>query len=314
MKLSIIIPVYNVELFIRRCLESIISQIDNSDEIILVNDGSTDSSGMICDEYANKKNIHVIHKSNGGLSDARNKGIDYASGDYLIFIDSDDYVSNDFISNIKSVLSKYQYDIVNFGYNIVDMDDVVKSTHHLCVSSSIHPEEALKEILLDRNINNFAWANAYKKNLFDNIRYPVGVLFEDKYTTYKLYNLASSVYHIANPLYYYLVRDGSICHPNNLDRKLKGALDNIEGLMQQYHFAKINLLQSCEISLSDRICSCCVSICRSLYKNGRYHEINKLRIILLKNFSGVDIGFELNLFLNHPSLYKILMLVYGWIK
>lgn len=310
MKLSIIIPVYNVEKFIRRCLDSVIPQLEDSDEVIIVDDGSTDSSGMICDNYSKRKNVRVIHKPNGGLSDARNKGIERASGDYLIFIDSDDYVSKDYIFQIKSVLSKHQYDIVNFGYSIVNMDDFVKSTHHLKSSAPVDSKQALTEILFDGNIKNFAWANAYKRRLFKDIRYPVGVLYEDKYTTYRLYNEASSVFHIASPLYYYVVRDGSICNSKNIDRKLKGAFDNIGGLIQQYRFAVENSLQSCVTSLSDRINSCSISLCRCLYKIRKYPEIQELRKMLLENFSNENLRFELNLFMNHSRAYDIIMWIY----
>lgn len=314
MKLSIIIPVYNVEQFICRCLDSIIPQIDDSDEIILIDDGSTDSSGSICDQYANSKNVHVIHKSNGGLSDARNKGIDFASGDYLIFIDSDDYVSEDFIYQIKSVLSTHQHDIINFGYNIVDTNGIVKSSHRLKSAGSIDSKQALVEVLLDRNINNFAWANVYKTSLFKDIRYPKGVLYEDKYTTYKLFSLASDVYHIASPLYYYVIREGSICNSKNISRKLKGAFDNIGGLIQQYNFAVEKSLQSCITGLSERTNACCVSLCRTLYKNKKYNEARKLRMLLSSNFNRLELKPELKLFISYPSAYNLIMHLYRWIR
>lgn len=310
MKLSIIIPVFNVEQYIRRCLDSIIPQIDNSDEIIVINDGSTDSSGTICDHYAKTNNVHVIHKSNGGLSDARNNGIDYASGDYLIFIDSDDYVSADYIYQIKSVLSQHKYDIVNFGYNIVDINDVIKTTHHLSTSCPINPAEALNEILFDNNINNFAWANVYRRSLFEKIRYPVGVLYEDKYTTYKLFSKASSFFHIASPLYNYVVREGSICNSNNIDRKLKGAFDNIGGLIQQYNFAYEKSLQTCVANLSNRINACSISLCRTLYKNKKNTELHKLKELLIENFTKDNLRLELKLFTKHPIIYNFIMEIY----
>ena len=185
---SIIIPVYNVEKYIERMLATIVKQTYKSLEIILVDDGSTDSCGKICDEWAKKDNrIVVIHKKNGGLSSARNVGINIARGEYLFFCDSDDYISKNCVEYLYNTICNNQADIVvgnyietsldNQGFNIYKVDEHVLSG-----------KQAIKEIYGKNNVQMVtAWGKIYKASLFDNIRYPVGLLHEDEGTTYKLY-------------------------------------------------------------------------------------------------------------------------------
>ncbi len=208
-KASIIIPVYNVEFQLRRCLDSVLYQKYENIEIILVNDGSTDNSLKICNEYCLKDSrIILINKLNGGLSSARNAGIERASGNIIFFIDSDDWVSDDFCSCTISAFLKHDVDIVIFGFNIVTGKHVRKFVAKK--SGLITKEDAINGLLVDKDIRNYAWNKAYKAELFKNIRYPEGKTFEDVATTFKVFDKASSFYIIDKPLYNYEIRVNGI--------------------------------------------------------------------------------------------------------
>ena len=147
--ISIIIPVYKVEKYLEKCIESVLKQTYTNLQIILVDDGSPDNCGKICDEYAKKDSrIEVIHKANGGLSDARNVGISKAKGRYIGFVDSDDYIKEDIRNKENGIREYSRLDI-------------------------------LKEVLLDKNIQSYAWNKLYEKELFDEIKYPIGKKYEE---------------------------------------------------------------------------------------------------------------------------------------
>lgn len=173
--ISVIIPVYNVEKYLNKSIESVIKQTYKELEIILVDDGSTDSSGKICDEFAQKDDrIKVIHKKNGGLSDARNAGISEAKGKYLGFIDSDDYIDKNFYEILYNVLKKYNSDI-SICKHRETYTDYEENTSKLEIKEQVfNTEQALKELLLFGEVNNYAWNKLYKKELFNEINYPVG--------------------------------------------------------------------------------------------------------------------------------------------
>lgn len=208
---SIIVPIYNVEALLPRCIDSLISQQYQNIEIILVNDGSTDSSEAICREYLNRDSrIKLINKENGGLSSARNAGLKLSKGEYIFFVDSDDYVTSDFCSVGVDGFLNHNADVVIFGFNniFVDTNKVIKK--HCRKSRVISKEEALKGTLIDGYINSLAWNKAYKRELFDNIRYPEGMVFEDVGTTYKIFDKANTIYISSNITYNYELRNGSI--------------------------------------------------------------------------------------------------------
>lgn len=208
---SIIVPIYNVEALLPRCIDSLIGQQYQNIEIILVNDGSTDSSEAICREYLNRDSrIKLINKENGGLSSARNAGLKLSKGEYIFFVDSDDYVTSDFCSVGVDGFLNHNADVVIFGFNniFVDTNKVIKK--HCRKSRVISNEEALEGTLIDGYINSLAWNKAYKRELFDEIRYPEGMVFEDVGTTYKIFDKANTIYISSNITYNYELRNGSI--------------------------------------------------------------------------------------------------------
>lgn len=215
MQISVIVPVYNVELYIRQCLDSLAAQTFSDIEFILVDDGSTDGCPGICDEYAAKyERFHVIHKENGGLSDARNVGIEQASGAYLGFVDPDDWVAPDFYAYLYNGIKAYDADIsVCEYYNV--WPKKADATNRPAVRL-FEGEGALKALLLLK-IGNYAWNKLYKRELFaDDIRYPKGKKYEDVQTTYRLFQRVSTVVALPDPKYFYRRRADGITGTKSL--------------------------------------------------------------------------------------------------
>lgn len=210
--ISVIVPVYNVQAYLTNCINSILNQSYKNIEIILVDDGSTDESSSICDSYVKKDNrIKVIHKENGGLSDARNIGIKSAKGKYITFVDSDDYLDENYVKALYILITKNNSDIACSGMKRTDSlnDKIVNKNEKINIYNSIH---AIKEILYQRNIDNSAPSKLFKKNLFENILFPVGYAFEDLDTMYKLFLQANKIVSTTNNYYLYYQRQGSILH------------------------------------------------------------------------------------------------------
>ena len=219
-KISVIIPVYNVEKYINKCVDSIINQTYKNLEIILVDDGSTDNSGKICEEYKIiDHRIKVVHKENGGLSDARNKGIEIATGRYIGFVDSDDYIEKDMYSNLLNELKVNNADISVCKYKKVTEDynkcDYVQSYENkIRILDNI---TAIELLISDSYMDNYAWNKLYKKELFENVRYPYGKKMEDLGTTYKIFDRAKKIVYTNYIGYFYLQRKNSILHSIDTD-------------------------------------------------------------------------------------------------
>ena len=206
-KISVIVPVYNVERFLRECIESIISQTYKDLEIILVNDGSTDKSPLICEEYKKiDARVIVLHKENGGLSDARNKGIDISTGEYIGFVDSDDFIENDMYELLLNNIKKVEADIATCGV----ISEKVKDKNFYKEEIIVNAHDGLKEMLMERSMNTSACDKLYKRSLFDEIRYPKDKLYEDLYTTYKLLHKANKIVISNQKKYYYRYNENSI--------------------------------------------------------------------------------------------------------
>ena len=210
---SIIVPVYNVEQYLRRCIDSLINQTYQHLEIILVDDGSPDRCGEICDEYAKQDSrIEVFHKENGGLSDARNKGLDVATGDYVMFVDSDDWIEKETCEILIKNIKRYKVDVVSFGIQLVG-DNRIYEIQKVNSCKFLSPSKAVEAMIYrqkEEGLLNYVCNKIFKKSLFDNIRFPTGKLFEDQDVTYKLLHNASSIYAINEVYYNYYQRGNSI--------------------------------------------------------------------------------------------------------
>ena len=221
---SIVVPIYNVAPYLPRCLDSILSQTYKNFEAILVNDGSTDDSRKICEEYARKdKRLILTNKKNGGLSSARNAGIEKASGSYITFVDSDDYIDDDYVSTLLETATKYGSDISACGH-ITRYERSSATIHSACNRDfSLSPEEAIKAILYETysGLGVSAWAKLYSTKLFNNVRFPEGALYEDTAVIFELVSLANKVGANLIGKYNYIMRDNSIVNERFTNKKLE---------------------------------------------------------------------------------------------
>ena len=222
MTFSIVVPIYNVEKYLERCIDSILAQTFQDYELLLVNDGSTDNSAVICKRYLRYgERVKYYEKSNGGLGDARNYGIGKAKGDFLVFVDSDDYIEPDMLNIINETIKSYNSDIVIFNHAIVNMKDELLYVEKLSL-----PTETIMNLCDNRElllIDPSACSKVYKRELFvDNqIDYPERVWYEDLRTTAKVLSLADRIVYIDRALYHYFKRPGSIMNNANTVRNLE---------------------------------------------------------------------------------------------
>ena len=212
-KVSVIIPVYNVEQYLNRCIDSVLNQTYKDFEIILVDDGSTDKSGEICDVYAEKDSrITVIHKENGGLSDARNFGIDAARGDFLTFLDSDDYFHPEYLEILVLNAERRNADIAICNYTVNRNPEPSFSAAESFDVKEMTAEQAVYEFVTCNKTWEFisACAKIYKSEIFENIRFSVGKINEDNFTTWKCYLKSQKVIMCPVALYYIFPSENSI--------------------------------------------------------------------------------------------------------
>lgn len=209
--ISIIVPVYKVEPYLRRCLDSIVNQTYTNLEIILVDDGSPDNCPQICDEYAAKDNrIVVIHKENGGLSDARNAGLDICKGEYISFVDSDDWVDERYIEVMIDSAIKEDADISICNHKKTATTTATRTTFQskLILLNSV---QAIEKIFGQESLTFIvSWGKIYKRRLWNSLRFPKGKLYEDAYICHILYDDSKKICFINKILYYYFQRSDSI--------------------------------------------------------------------------------------------------------
>lgn len=223
---SIIIPIWKVEPYLRRCLDSIINQTYSNLEIILVDDGSPDKCPQICDDYAAKDNrIIVIHKKNGGLSDARNAGLEICRGEYISFVDSDDWVADIYIEVMLKAIKDNMATmaITNFS-RTTQTFSISFPRYDISHVEILNHIEATKQ-LWSEHISAFTtvWGGLYKSSLFKHMRFPKGRIHEDLYVSFQLLYASNKTIFIDMPLYFYFYRDDSITekNPDSLVRKLE---------------------------------------------------------------------------------------------
>lgn len=235
-KVSVIVTVYNVEGYLERCLKSLSRQTLEDIEILLVDDGSTDASGRICDTYAAAHpNARVIHKENGGVSSARNAGLDAATGEFIGFVDSDDFVEPECFARAYGAASRTGADIVCFGFASVWGDEAVMKI--------AGGEEALFDgndkafsALFDKRFKYFCWDKIYRRALYDGLRYPQGRIYEDAYLLPMVVSRAQRLLLLPDVLYYYRMRPMSITHMRDgrLNQWLEATAPLVELAKEKY--------------------------------------------------------------------------------
>lgn len=280
--ISVIVPIYNVEKYLEKCINSILDQTFKKYELILVDDGSTDKCGKICDDYSKKySQIKVIHKKNGGLSDARNAGIVIALGDYITFVDSDDYLDNEYLQNMYEMAIKFSADLVMCdSQNVYENKKNTLIKNDNIVSEVITKEQAYKKILLQEGTDVSACRKLYKTKIFkDNkILYPVGEIYEDIQVIDKVVESCSKIV-ITNYIgYYYLQRNGSIMYGKMSQKNFI----LIEAITKLTSFIKENY-PNISYAANKRYVYCNFHILgRAIFDKNYEEECNKIRDNILK--------------------------------
>ena len=277
--ISIIVPCYNVERYLPKCVDSILNQTYKNLEVWLVDDGSPDRCGIICDEYAQKDTrIKVIHKQNGGLSDARNVAIDVATGEYIVFIDSDDRVTFDHVETLYNLAQKYEVDLAaaqfmeeHEGFSTTLDKDTPKEY-------KLGAEDALETMFYQDKIENSAWGKIYKRSLFaTGIRYPKGKLYEDFATTYKLIEKAGSVAITSKKTTFYLIRNDSIQGECYNERK-NAILEFGDQLLEHFQPSKAKLYNA----ICCRLLSAYFNIFFQMERGNKWESVYWKRICCLR--------------------------------
>lgn len=308
MLISVIVPIYKVEQYLERCVDSILNQTFTDFELVLVDDGSPDNCGAICDEYAKKdERIVVIHKENGGLSDARNAGIEWAlknsDSEWITFIDSDDWVHIDYLEYLYNSAKKNNTDIsVCHFERMSDIDDKINTK--LPLSANVYTPE---DFYVKENVNAVvAWGKLYKKELWTDIRYPYGKIHEDEFTTYKLLFKCNMITVLDCELYYYYINPNGIMNSEWSVKRLDvlDALENQIEFLQKNHYSKalcdklklyIELLYKSNIiikekSFSNTLTAETNSIKKKMRKTIiKYHK--QLRISLKSHYWHYEVAF-----------------------
>lgn len=212
-KLSVIITVYNMAPYIRDSIEAVLAQTYEALELIIIVDGGTDESWEICQSYLEKDNrIRVIHTENRGTAAARNRGIDASKGEYIGFLDGDDWIEPDFYETLIKLLETYDADVASCGFVKIEEREGLKihSEKDLSKVNVYTSEEGIAMTFEPDKMRYSPCNKVYKRQLFDQIRYPEGVLYEDKGTTYKIFHQAKSIVYLDEPLYRYYIREDSV--------------------------------------------------------------------------------------------------------
>lgn len=238
-KISIIVPVYNAELYIHKCIDSILNQTFKEFELILVNDGSTDNCGKICEDYAFKDNrIIVIHKENGGQATARNMGLDIAKGDFIGFIDSDDWIEPDMYQLLYDLCIDYNSDIANCTTFIYFKNRTVINGEYPLV---IHDrKQAMATMLEGKLYDEVLCTKLIKRSLLETIRFPIGIYYEDTAFTYQIIHKCQKLVSIGAPKYHYVKHENS-----TMDRAVQNLkTDAVKIYDKIYKFVKLHYPES----------------------------------------------------------------------
>lgn len=286
-KISVIVPIYKVEDYLHRCIDSIINQTYTNLEIILVDDGSPDNCPMICDEYAKKDSrIKVIHKKNEGVAVARNVGIDIAAGKYIMFIDSDDFIEKDMIKSMLTDLINNKVDIAvcNTKYIYSNLEKIKDNRENMILNNY----EAMQEYVNNGVLRGVVWGQLYKKDLINDIRFIAGKYHEDEFFAYKVVAKAKKIYYNSIPFYNYVQRSNSAMAEYSLNR-----LDGVEATYERLNFIK-ERYPSLYINEKKAFLNLCIYSYQMILKNISIDPDKKGRRILTNyikqlNFTKVEI-------------------------
>lgn len=285
--ISIIVPIYGVEKYLNRCVDSILCQTYENLEILLVNDGSKDMCGKIIDVYArNDARVVALHKENGGLSDARNYATKLVHGEFLVYIDGDDWVSPMYIEHLYNAISRENADMAfswfTKAYEGEEID--YKIQKKLECYELLDTKECLKRLFYQRGIENSAWGKLYRKEMFGLLNYPCGKLYEDIPVTYRMIKRASKIAVISNIDYFYVQRKDSIQNAtfniNKMDaiEHMKTVLSDVEKYFPELVPAACCRYFNCVCNILFQVEKRNIDVRKILWK-----ELTKLRLIVLRD-------------------------------
>lgn len=323
-KLSIIVPVYNVEKFLKKCIDSVITQKFKDFELILVNDGSSDSSGLICDEYAKKDTrIKVIHKTNAGQSSARNLGLSEAKGDYIGFVDSDDWIHEEMYDNLIKSAFGHDMDIVACNFWVMDANDNLTPYNKKPFDIKYDRDSAMNEIYTNKVLTFSPCNKIYKRELFVDLKFKEGIIFEDLDISYKLIYRSKKIAYLKECLYYYRYNINSTLKSKftrkrldefhvrlDLYRFYKQKYPDLSGLVY-YEFCKVrSYLFACVLSNKDLdkdefkyLIQYDKDLLRKIMKNVDFRLKNKFEVFMFVNFPRVEVYIRSTIF-KLKNMYK----------
>lgn len=288
--ISIIVPIYKVEQYLKRCVDSLRNQTYTNLEILLIDDGSPDRCGKICDEYAKAdRRIKVVHKQNGGPSDARNVGLDVMKGEYVSCVDSDDFVSRYYIENLWMAIQKGNCLLSECSFVEYCDDDRILSPKKIetCEIEILDKKELYSRLLYQKGIDFSSWGKLYHRDLFQEVRYPVGQWYEDVPTTFKIFEKIDKIAVIPNVDYYYYQSRDSITHVHFDERKMD-AIRNVGALRDFISVHYPSLKRAAECRYFSTVCTILFQINDQKYEQQKlqlWNEIKKYRrsVLLDKN-------------------------------
>lgn len=311
-KVSIIVPIYKVEKYLEKCVDSLTNQTYKNIEIILVDDGSPDNCPLLCDDFSKLDDrIVVVHKKNGGLSSARNAGLDVCTGDYIMFIDSDDYIANNMVESLLDFNKSINADLVICDYYLV-YDSKLKSQNHF-KRKKVVTENSKFEMLYQSKYaipTLVAWNKLYRRELFNNLRYDEGKLHEDEFIICKILKNAKKIAYLPEKLYYYVQRDGSIMSKFSLksfdkieafDLRISFFRDNsVDNLIGEAQYQKLLACISClnGYSHSD------YEIDSSIIKKTEFEIDNLLTQLIISNSLKLKRKLKVLIYYYFPKLYR----------
>ena len=299
--ISVIVPIYHVEQYLNRCVESLVNQTYSNFEIILVDDGSPDNCPKMCDDWVQKDSrIKVIHKGNGGLSDARNAGMQIANGDVICFIDSDDWIDLKAFEVMLNVMQDDESDIISCGVKWVDEDGDLLRLVSVNEHEMLNTHESMQELLHDGKLKQHVWNKLYRRNVIENIPFEKGKYHEDVFWSYQVIGRAKKISVIADSFYNYVQRSDSIMGESYSPKRL----DALDAMQLRCEYIKTHFPDLFDNSLQNYMGSCLYHLQLALHSHQDKAVIHN---ITERRSSGKQYDFYNSLTGNHKVWMKCFM-------
>ena len=299
--ISVIVPIYHVEQYLNRCVESLVNQTYSNLEIILVDDGSPDNCPKMCDDWVQKDSrIKVIHKGNGGLSDARNAGMQIANGDVICFIDSDDWIDLKAFEVMLNVMQDDESDIISCGVKWVDEDGDLLRLVSVDEHEMLNTHDSMQELLHDGKLKQHVWNKLYRRNVIENIPFEKGKYHEDVFWSYQVIGRAKKISVIADSFYNYVQRSDSIMGESYSPKRL----DALDAMQLRCEYIKTHFPDLFDNSLQNYMGSCLYHLQLALHSHQDKAVIHN---ITERRSSGKQYDFYNSLTGNHKVWMKCFM-------